>query len=97
MSEEEKGINASELDPNIRTGQQKENLMKAFITALTIKSQDAKIKFLKEITKEHDDEAIVGLDNKLTPKEKVRNRAAWIQERRKIADFYKINRRTLKS
>ena len=91
MSEEEKGINASELGPNIRTGQQKENLMNK------IKSQDAKIKFLKEITKEHEDEAIVGLDNKLTPKEKVRNRAAWIQERRKIADFYKINRRTLKS
>lgn len=85
--EEEKGINASEIDPNMRTGQQLSNLMEK------IKSQDPKIKFLKEITKEHEAKAKVILDDTLPPKQKVRNRAEFISERRKIADFFGIERR----
>lgn len=86
MSEEE-GINAAEINPNERTPQQMKNLMEK------IKLQEPKIKFLKEITKEHEDKAKVKLDNKLPPKEKVRNRADFITERRKIADFFGIERR----
>ena len=87
MSEEEKGINAGQLDPNARTGWQMENLMNK------IKSQEPKIKHLKEITKDYEQQAKVTLDDTLPPKEKVRNRADFISERRKIADFYGINRR----
>lgn len=94
MSEEidKKGQRSIDLDRSARSGQQLRNLKGK------IKLQKPKIERLRELTKEHESEAMIVI---IDPKEKkliglaalkfqVRNQGEFIQDRRRIADRYNL-------